>query len=444
MIKSVTVFEYEYCTDKDSITSKRFNNELVKHGDELIKLNSELKKKLKADSDIVTVLHGGKLRTSHYVGVLQVNNLRIQILPKLYRRGTDDTKDKAEQALKNLSYMLRYATKLKIEETPQSLFETGDILEIYISMFLSELEDVLRSSIFREYVTVEENLSTVRGKLLLARHIKSNIVRNLPRAFCGFDELTRDNLLNQTIKYTLRVLKSISQSYENHRKIEQLLFIFDEVSDVVIRPHHQSKLHFHRLNMHFKPVIDRCFMFIRNFAVDLSSGRIEYGSIVFDMNKLFEEFVGELLRRNRGYIFRDTEFRDYRLRLQSTGKYLVEEPPRFRLIPDIVLSREGGVKLIIDTKYKMLDSSQPHSGVSQEDAYQMFAYSQKFKCSKVVLLYPWNERLDSQKRTDVLRNYHFDESRTLHIATIDIKRNLREEYDRLKEELKELFQKLGR
>jgi len=440
MNEPIRVFEYEDCTDKDSITGRKYSNELMKHGDELIKLNSELKKKLKADSDIITVLSGGKLRTSHYVGVLQVNNLRIEILPKLYRHGIDG-KDKANQALKNLSYMLKYATKLKIGETPQSIFETGDILEIYISMFLSELENVLQSSIFREYVTVEENLSTVRGKLLLTQHIRSNAVRNLPHAFCQFDELTRDNLLNQTIKYTLRLLRCISQSYENQRKIEQLLFIFDDVSDVVIHPHHQNKVHFHRLNLQFKPVIDKCFMFIRNFAVDLSSGRIGHGGIIFDMNVLFEEFVGELLRKNREEILRKTDFEDCNVRLQSKWEYLVEEPKCFRLIPDIVLTKNEKAELIIDTKYKVLDS-RPHFGVSQEDVYQMFAYLHKFKCSRGVLLYPWNEKLSSSKKTDIVKSYCFDKTRTLHIATVDLKRDLRVECNRLKKELHKFFWEL--
>ena len=442
MNEPIRIFEYEDCAEKDSLTGRKYSNELIKYKYGLIKLNSELKKKLKADGDIITVLPGGKLRTSHYVGVLQVNNLRIEILPKLYRQDTDDNKYKVSQALKNLSYMLKYVTNLKIGETPQSIFETGDILEIYISMFLSELENVLQSSIFREYVTVEENLSTVRGKLLLTQHIRSNSVKNLPHAFCQFDELTRDNLLNQTIKYTLRLLRCISQSYDNQRKIEQFLFIFDDVSDVAIHPHHQNKIHFHRLNLQFKHVIDKCFMFIRNFAVDLSSGRFVHGGIIFDMNVLFEEFLGKLLRKNHEEILRKTEFEDCNVHLQSKWEYLVEEPVCFRLIPDIVLIKNEKAELIIDTKYKVLDSSKRYYGVSQEDVYQMFAYLHKFECSRGVLLYPWNEKLSSSERTGIVKPYCFDKTRTLHIATIDLKRDLRVECDRLKKELHEFFREL--
>ena len=448
MIESITVFEYEDCIDKDSITGRKYCNELIKHGNELIKLNSELKKKLKADSDIITVLLGGELRTSHYVGVLQVNNLRIEILPKLYRRGID-SKDKANQALKNLSYMLKYTRDLKIGETPQSIFETGDVLEIYISMFLSELENVLQSSIFREYVAVEENLSTVRGKLLIAQHIRANATKNLPLAYCQFDELTQDNLLNQTIKYTLRILRAISRSYENHRKIDQLLFIFDDVSDIAVQPHHRSKIHFSRLNLHFKPVIDKCFMFIRNFAVDLCSGRFEYGGLVFDMNKLFEEFIGRMMQKHKD----ELGLRDYQIELQNKENILkLDEQGNITPKPDIVIMKNGKIDMIIDTKYK-IDYKQKINP-SNQDIYQMMAYGIAAKCSEIVLLYPKPDNYSESSEKSITIPLHSHECSAkcglpkelrIHVKFVDLmKENLKYSRDEIIRDLKRAVEPLKR
>ncbi|WP_456473789.1 McrC family protein [Candidatus Pyrohabitans sp.] len=375
MNKTIIIFEYEQDIKLDK------SNELSdKEKGKLIEINDKLKKLLKADTDIITVLHGDKLRTYHYVGVLQVGNKRIQILPKLYRRKGED-ENKVNEALRNLHFMLQYTMDLRIGETSESLFKKGDILEIYITMFLAELENILQSSIFREYITVEENLSTVRGKLLLAQHIKSNAVRNLPLAYCEFDELTQDNLINQTIKYTLRILKVVSRSYENHRKIDQLLFIFDDVSDRVILPYLKDKIHFNRLNLHFKPVVDKCFMFIRNFSVDLSSGRFEYGGIVFDMNKLFEEFIGRIIKKHK----KDIGLKDYQIKLQyNIGKL----DKNGNIVPkaDIVILKNDKIHMIIDTKYKIdyKEKIKP----SNHDIYQMIAYGIAAKCPEIVLLYP--------------------------------------------------------
>ena len=49
----------------------------------------------------------------------------------------------------------------------------------------------------------------------------------------------------------------------------------------------------------------------------------------------------------------------------------------------------------INTEYKILDTSKPYFGISQSGTYQMFAYSKKFECKAIVLLYPWDERIGS-------------------------------------------------
>ena len=57
--------------------------------------------------------------------------------------------------------------------------------------------------------------------------------------------------------------------------------------------------------------------------------------------------------------------------------------------PDIVLETKGpsAQTLIIDTKYKLLEEDKKE-GVSQPDLYQMHAYSRKYSCVDVVMLYP--------------------------------------------------------
>ena len=47
----------------------------------------------------------------------------------------------------------------------------------------------------------------------------------------------------------------------------------------------------------------------------------------------------------------------------------------FRLKPDVVLMRpHGQVRFILDAKWKRIDPNAPNHGVSQADAYQLFAY----------------------------------------------------------------------
>ena len=48
----------------------------------------------------------------------------------------------------------------------------------------------------------------------------------------------------------------------------------------------------------------------------------------------------------------------------------------FRLKPDIVLMERGQARFILDAKWKRLDPDAANHGVSQDDAYQLFAYGE--------------------------------------------------------------------
>jgi len=62
--------------------------------------------------------------------------------------------------------------------------------------------------------------------------------------------------------------------------------------------------------------------------------------------------------------------------------------------PDIYIERHNLANLIIDTKYKKIDSirsdyrDNTKGQVSQSDVYRMFAYSQYYSTPKGILLYP--------------------------------------------------------
>jgi len=68
------------------------------------------------------------------------------------------------------------------------------------------------------------------------------------------------------------------------------------------------------------------------------------------------------------------------------GKYLVEEPNKFALKPDIVINE--GEQLIADTKWKIIKAEKD---ISQQDMYQLYAYGTKYKeCKKLYLIYPYD------------------------------------------------------
>ena len=109
----------------------------------------------------------------------------------------------------------------------------------------------------------------------------------------------------------------------------------------------------------------------------------------------------------------------------------------FQLRPDIQLFKtdKNTPSLIIDTKYKILESIDKKEGVSQSDLYQMSAYSKKFNCKNIILLYPQV----NQEKKDV--KFVIDENTNVFIKTIDLSNDLRVRHNiiKLKEDLKSVL-----
>ena len=64
-------------------------------------------------------------------------------------------------------------------------------------------------------------------------------------------------------------------------------------------------------------------------------------------------------------------------------------------------------------------------GISNADVYQMYAYAKRYKCPKVIMLYP-------KHIEDINKDFRFIDGNLLFIRTINIQRNLKDEKEKLK------------
>jgi len=340
-----------------------------------------------------------KIKARQYVGLIRIGNITIQILPKLCK--LDDTEsiseppqEKINKIIQNLLFMLSYTRKLKISETEISDIKKNrsDFFEILIYLFVKNLNDLIQNDLYKKYIIEAENLNYLRGKLLIHQDIRVNITSK-HKFFCEFDEFTENNLLNQILKYTIELLRGVSVQNNNQKLLTHLSFIFSDVSLNRINSSHFKKLHFDRLNEPYKPIVDLCQLFIENSSVELRPGHFKTFTFVFDMNKLFEEFIFEFIRRNKDKISSDI------LNVGHECGYMFDVPEKFQLKPDIVLNMKNGKKIIIDAKYKMLDEEKIHGGISQSDMYQMFTYgSRRFGADELILLYPKSIEISENNR----------------------------------------------
>ncbi len=315
---------------------------------------------------------GETLQAQNYVGVIQTKDgTTIEILPKIQNLNTDASKKiliKMLKTLKKSPFKNFNMAHLKSSKMP--------LFEIFITMFLDELTKLLKKGLKADYITKEENIKFLKGKLKISKQIQMNYIHK-ERFFVEYQEFLSDRVENRLIKTTLEFLYKKSGSNHNQQRIREFLFVFDAIG--VFRNIKNDFVNI-KLNRHMKDY-EQTLLWCKTFLLENSFTPYKGGDIafalLFDMNLLFESYVGNYLKK-----------KGLNVSLQDKGKYLVEEPNKFALRPDIVINEDE--QLIADTKWKMIKDEKD---ISQADMYQLYAYGTKYKeCSKLYLIYPYNNK----------------------------------------------------
>ena len=340
---------------------------------------------------------GGKfIQAKSYVGVLQTKSgLTIEILPKIADKN-DAERSKAVfikmlRTLKNFPFKSSNLASLKTQNLP--------LLEIFISMFLCELEALVKKGIKSDYVALEENLNFLKGKLNIKEQIKKNSIHK-ERFYVGYSEFLSDIKINRIIKSTLKFLYKKSNSSKNQQKIREFLFMFDEVSTCDDYKNFFEKLVINRQVKHYEQTLLWCKIFLLGNSFTPHKGDDLAFALLFDMNALFESYVGNFIKKS----FPGTI-------LQHSEKHLIEEPKSFKLRPDIFLKG----KFIADTKWKIVKSK---DDISQADLYQLYAYGKKHECSNLYLIYPKIEGVKQE-----FMKFGYDDKMLLEILYFDLEKD---------------------
>ena len=110
----------------------------------------------------------------------------------------------------------------------------------------------------------------------------------------------------------------------------------------------------------------KIFLMGKSFT-SFSGSKIAF-ALLFPMEKLFESYVAEILRKNLNKSL-------YSISIQDKTYHLFDKPnKKFLLKPDIVVkNKKNNDIFILDTKWKLLSNQKSNYGISQSDMYQMYA-----------------------------------------------------------------------
>ena len=374
MRKEFILKEFEYLQYKDNTKDNFIKKETFDSLEKFVLENEKTAQYLK----ITTKSGFGKvLQAQNYVGVIQTKDgTTIEILPKIKNATTEKSKDiliKMLKTLKNSPFKNLSVANLKSSKIP--------LFEIFISMFLEELTVLVRNGIKSDYISKEENLKFLKGKLKISEQIKYNTIHK-ERFFVQYEEFISNRVENRLIKTTLQFLYNKSKLNKNQQRIREFLFVFDEIEISHNIKTDFSKIKLNRQMKDYEQVLLWCKTFLFENSFSPYKGNDIAFALLFDMNLLFESFVYSYLKKS-------SNFQD--IKSQDRTHHLAYENGigRFRLKPDIVIN---GGKIIADTKWKILSEDKAYNGVLQDDMYQLYAYGTKYdNCEKIYLIYPFDE-----------------------------------------------------
>ncbi|MGB3751592.1 MAG: restriction endonuclease [Arcobacteraceae bacterium] len=308
----------------------------------------------------------GKVKAKQYCGIINYNDDDFYILPKI---AEDENSDKN---LDIFIYMLRYVYDIKIDNEDLASSKntnTNNLLDIFIQIFAKNLFREFQKGIYKEYITEQDNLTTLRGKYLINENLKYNFTKS--KIYCEYDEFSEDNELNQFFLYAIKILMNFTT---NTKLLKMCELVLCEVSYKKLDIKNIN-IHFNRLNQRFKNSFEFAMLLLKK-SIPLFEKDKKSFAFLFDMNSLFEKFIGKIYQE----IKTDTK-------LQYTQYF-----GNLKLIPDIYTD-----DLIIDVKYKKAKNKED---LKRDDKYQMFVYGINFRVNNTMLLYP--KHLESIKEDLVL------------------------------------------
>lgn len=343
------------------------------------------------------------ITTCAHVGIIRFADFQLNILPKII--GEEDS-----LCLENLMFMLRYTRKLEIHSMDSAeISQTKQpFLEVLIAHYANILLNALQRHIPHQYETQEDNLPTVKGRILFAKNHLVNAA-NLARTYCQFDEFTPDNLLNQTLKFVSHALQKLTSVSQTRQKLLKINAVYEDVTLRPVAYAETQKIILNRNHTMFKEPLELAQMFLQNSTISLHNHTFTNLAILFDMNKLFEEFVATALEQAF----------PGQVKIQNKLKIIedIDGIPgtSYTIRPDILFGKDT----IIDTKYKRL--SLPEDKPSEADIYQMLAYSKFYGIKNIMLCYPTYQK--NYKPLSVLT----DDSCTISLLTLDLHQKLTEQ-----------------
>ncbi|WP_459212063.1 McrC family protein [Aquimarina rhabdastrellae] len=327
----------------------------------------------------LNTLHGGKyfevlhngLKFNQYVGVIQVDDLLVEICPKADRHGDHSRWQHM------LIPMLKACNKIKTYSHgfAQVSQQNLNLLELYFELFLKNIEKLLRLGLIKKYHLHTQNTKVLKGKLQFAKHLQHNLIHQ-ERFYTTHQVYDNEHLLHQVLYKALTIVKQYTHGTRLHALTHRIAIAFPIITlESTLNEKLFDTFTFNRKTAPYQDAFELAKLIILNHSPNIKGGKERMISLLFDMNQLWEEYIFLQLKKHL------VNIPDYSVKRQPSKAFWKSKVVR----PDIVITNNARqTTYIIDTKWKL----PIHHNASIADLRQMYSYTRLWNAQKALLLYP--------------------------------------------------------
>jgi 5-methylcytosine-specific restriction enzyme subunit McrC len=326
------------------------------------------------------------LRLDSYVGVLKSPcGTVIEILPKIQDKIPDEKEAiKLRMLLVDMIRTSLHLPKRDMGAADLQLLKYP-LSEWLIYQYLLMLDELVKKGIRFDYDRVEDEERFLRGQLHVSKQIRQPLGRQ--HLFqIRHDIYTPDRPENRLLKTALNICRTISSSLDNWKLASELSHHMDTIPESRKPEQDFAMWEDNRLMQHYRAIRPWCELIIQRLNPTTQVGKNPGISLLFPMEKLFEDYVAKVLKK---------QFPGWKITTQVQHQHLCKhkEQSWFRLKPDLCLEKQD-TRIIMDTKWKLLNSNHDDKkrkyNLKESDFYQLFAYGHKYQdgAGDMVLVYP--------------------------------------------------------
>ena len=327
------------------------------------------------ETSVMTILNTSdpekvRITTGNVMGFIGVGNLQIKIKSR-FDTGRDDYL---------LHYMLQKVFSFNLFDLNHNN-EKEDVFDFIMFMFPHLLKNAMRQGIYREYQNFKHNDAKLKGTIDWGRHIAQNIPFAGNVAY-STREYTYDNDMTELIRHTIEFMKS-------KRYGQSVLGLDQETIDNV------------------KSIISLTPSYNKNERGAIIGKNLRHKSHPYYTE--YQPLQCLCLQEYLNTILQKEGFKHPENKKHKGGIYLFEDHSGIRY-PDFYK-----YDIVLDAKYKKLESYEKVSKVNRNDLHQLITYITNLQASKGVFIAPLTERQEK-----IAKSRLKDSSASLYILGIEI------------------------